>query len=478
MSITNKKLSVRFLCTLLSLVLLMSTLILPVSAVKVCTNGHKDADANYLCDVCGAFTGKVTGLKAVSVKATSAKITWNAVPGADGYKVYSYSEFFDVEDDDFDDDSDDDFSSDLEIADVTTNSATLELISAMTEKVYVCAYKNAGRSQILGDKSEVLTITTPPTKVSGLKKKDVLATSVKLVWNSNSINDNVKYRVYQYNNKTKKWDKIKTTKYSSYTVKGLKKKTTYKFRVEAFYKEGGKTYTGNVSKTLTVKTGDTQLNLKSTVLAEGTKKTLYVDGVKKNAKITWSTSDKKVATVSSKGVVKAVKAGKATITAKVGKKSYTCNVQVKTPTKYLNWYFKKNESITTSLDSSDYALITFEDGEFEFAYTRAEYDLASCSMEVEPGKKNAEVEITYMNVDDNFNIVFLSAETDISISKYTGKNYQPKYKFEERSGIKKADAKTMSNEIMADAFAAWNKLLKKNTGLTMKAFGFTSYKAK
>ena len=84
---TDKRSFGKFLCAVLSLVLLVSTVIMPVGAVQICTKGHTDANSDYICDICGIFTGKITGLSIVYEKSSSVKIKWDKVPGADGYMI-------------------------------------------------------------------------------------------------------------------------------------------------------------------------------------------------------------------------------------------------------------------------------------------------------------------------------------------------------------------------------------------------------
>lgn len=475
---SSKKSFSRFLCAALSLILIVSTFIMPVGAVEPCTNGHKDANSDYLCDVCGMFTGKVTGLKVVSEKSTSVKIKWNKVPGADGYKLYIKP------------DSEDDFNSedlgsicvpdDVEFADTQATSMTISpLMPSMNETIVVRAYKKAAGNDItLGDESAPLVIHTVPAKVGGFKKSNVLATKVTLSWSANELNGDVRYNIFQYDSAKKTWKKIKTTKYDNYTVTGLKKNKTYKFRVQAFYKEGKKTYTGNVSKTITVKTGDTQLNLKSTKLAIGAKLNLFVDGTSK--KVTWSSSNKKIVTVNSKGVIKGIKAGKATITAKVGKKSYTCKVEVKTPAAFLDWYFKKYSYMEMySAGGATASSIEFKDGKYVLSFLDTTNNLSTCTVSFKKDAKSAKSQISYLNAnEETFEITAFNASGKFTVAKYTGKKNQPSFKFKDLSGVSKGDAKKISNKAMSDAFASWNKLLKKETGLTLKALGFTAYKAK
>lgn len=475
---TNKKKISKILCLMLSVIMLMSVIILPTSAadVDVCTKGHTDKNSDLICDKCGSFTGKVTGFKLASKGDSSFKLTWNKVKGADGYKVFCDDGIeYDVNDSDFDFGF---LDNDTELADTTGTSVMISTVPSAEYKVYVCAYKYVTKYNYaaLGDKSKTITIHTAPAKPTSLRKYNVLATSATLCWSSD-INADTMYRVYKYNSETKKWVKIKTTSDNMYTVTGLKKKTTYKFRVDAYYKVGKTIYASKMSNTIYVKTGDVQLNIKSATMPVGDSTKLYVDGTTK--KVTWSTSDKSVATVSSKGTVKAVKAGKATITAKVGDKKYTCRITVKTAADYRDWFFKRNGSVSNG-DILNNATVEYLNGTYTFYYTDTENDVKTCAMTLKPGDKKSEVTIAYIDKTKdgmpNLDKLFISG-TNLTVSKYKGKNTTPTFTFTQRTDITKTTAKTESKKILDSAFAEWNKLLKSETGLTMKAFGFSSYTA-
>lgn len=479
MSTSNKKSMSKLLCLLLSMLMLLSVVVLPTSAadIDVCTKGHTDKNSDYICDKCGSFTGKVTGLKIASQTSSSFKITWNKTKGADGYKVfYDDGIEYDITSADYDFGF---LDNDTEIADTTKTSLTITTVPAAEYKIYVCAYKYVTEYNYaaLGDKSKSLSLYTSPATPTGLKKANVLATSATLFWDAD-INGDIKYRVYQYNSETKKWDKIRTTSDNTYTVTGLKKKTTYKFRVDAFYKVNKKTYASNKSSTLYVRTGDVQLNIKSGTMPVGDSVKLYVDGT--TSKVTWSTSDKSIATVTSKGTVKALKAGKVTITAKVGSKKYTCKLTVKTVTDYLNWYFKKYDSIGEGPILAEGATISYDNGNYTFSYVSMKDGIA-CMMTMKPGDKKVTPTIAYMeDLDlDTFSYKKLVvANTNLTVSKYKGKSTTPTFTFTQRTGVTKSKAKTISKNALDESFTEWNKLLKSETGLTLKAFGFTSYTTK
>ncbi len=104
------------------------------------------------------------------------------------------------------------------------------------------------------------------TSVSATQSTD----SIKLTWKKVTGADG--YRVYQYNSKTGKYEKIKTLTGTSYTVKKLKAGTTYKFAVKAYSKADGETLWASSSKTIKTCTKPANPTVKAT--ASGNKVTL------------------------------------------------------------------------------------------------------------------------------------------------------------------------------------------------------------
>ena len=92
-----------------------------------------------------------------------------------------------------------------------------------------------------------ITVTVKPNKVTSLKKSSTKKNSVKLSWKK--VSGVTGYEIYQGSKRIKA--ECKTT---SYTVKKLKKNTSYKFKVRAYKKVGSKKVYGSYSMTLKVKT--------------------------------------------------------------------------------------------------------------------------------------------------------------------------------------------------------------------------------
>lgn len=86
--------------------------------------------------------------------------------------------------------------------------------------------------------------------------------SIKLTWKK--VTGATGYRVYQYNSKTGKYEKIKTLTGTSYTVKKLKAGTSYKFAVKAYSKSDGETLWASSYKTITTATKPATPTVKAT----------------------------------------------------------------------------------------------------------------------------------------------------------------------------------------------------------------------
>ena len=84
-----------------------------------------------------------------------------------------------------------------------------------------------------------------PEQVTGVKTVYVSSNSVKIKWKS--VKKASGYKIYKYNDSSKKYKVLKTTKNTSETVTGLKSGKKYKLAVRAFKKVDGKLYYGKVS---------------------------------------------------------------------------------------------------------------------------------------------------------------------------------------------------------------------------------------
>lgn len=178
----------------------------------------------------------VTSSLTASSSASAITLNWSKVEGASGYLVYQYisGEWKQIKD----------------ITSGTTVSYKVEKLDAgTTYKFCVKAYTN-DEGIITGASKEIAT-ATKPAKVSGLSATQTTDV-ITLKWSK--VTGASGYRVYQYNSKTKTWDKVKTLSGTSCKVKKLKAGTSYKFRVKAYKKVSGETIWGNASATLATAT--------------------------------------------------------------------------------------------------------------------------------------------------------------------------------------------------------------------------------
>ncbi|MBR6336710.1 MAG: cellulase family glycosylhydrolase, partial [Ruminococcus sp.] len=93
-----------------------------------------------------------------------------------------------------------------------------------------------------------------PKKVTGVKAAATSKTAGKLSWTKTGNASG--YRVYLYNTKTKKYEKLKTISSNatvSYKLTGLKAGGSYKYKVRAYKKVKGVTYWGTPSAAVTLK---------------------------------------------------------------------------------------------------------------------------------------------------------------------------------------------------------------------------------
>ena len=138
--------------------------------------------------------GDVTGLKATDVTATSAKLTWNAVSGADGYQYRSYTGGT--------------YSSTVTISGRTNTTYTAKLAAGKTYYLYVRSYDKGVLKTTYGNWVKV-TVKTVPAAVTDFKATNYAGgTSVKLSWSK--VTGVTGYVVQQYKNK--KWKNIDTAR--------------------------------------------------------------------------------------------------------------------------------------------------------------------------------------------------------------------------------------------------------------------------
>lgn len=190
---------------------------------------------------------QVKNLKASSVTTNSAVLSWNAVPGAEKYEVVYNKKV---------------------VATTDKTTCKLTLNPATEYKYYVRAAAGSERGAYAST-----YILTNPAKASAPVVSATTDTAVKLTWKA--VSGATGYVVEKYLG-SNKWETVKVVNTTTYTVTGLKAKTSYYFRVKA-YKKGT---SGTVY-------GEPSAYIKTTTLI-GTPKIAASASTYNAIKVTWS----------------------------------------------------------------------------------------------------------------------------------------------------------------------------------------------
>lgn len=175
---------------------------------------------------------KVTGLKASSITSNSVKLSWKAATGATSYIIA--------------------YSTDKKTWKTVTTKKTAYVLSSLAsnKKYYfkVCAVKGAAKSSF----SSVITATTNIGAPSGLKAS-ATKNSLKLTWKA--VSGAQGYEIYRLEGKTyKKIGTVKKGSTVSFTDKGLKRNTSYSYKIRAYKVVSKKNVYSPYSSVLTAKT--------------------------------------------------------------------------------------------------------------------------------------------------------------------------------------------------------------------------------
>lgn len=176
---------------------------------------------------------RVTGLKLKERTSTSLTLTWNKVTGAKKYEVQMLRN-----------------GKWVTVASVTKNSAVIGKKYIKANSSYSFRVRAVGAGGY-GEYSAVLKVYSGLAKVTKLKAAKKTSSSVTLTWNK--VSGAKRYEVWTL--KGKKWVKAATvSKNTAVIKKGLKKNTTYKFKVRAYKTVSKVNIYGDYSSTVKVKT--------------------------------------------------------------------------------------------------------------------------------------------------------------------------------------------------------------------------------
>ena len=163
----------------------------------------------------------VTGFSKKSSTVTSITLKWNKNTNASGYVLQQYKS-----------------GNWVTLSTITNNTTTTYTVKGLSAGTTGCkfrirAYKTANNTKLYSAWSGTLSVSTPPSNVSGFKVTAKTNANVSLQWNKNTSASG--YVLEKYNGT--KWVTVKNISGNAnlkYTVTGLKSSTTYKFRLRAY----------------------------------------------------------------------------------------------------------------------------------------------------------------------------------------------------------------------------------------------------
>ena len=189
---------------------------------------------------------------------SSITLKWNAVSGADGYRVYRW------------DKKDDKYVTVKTVAGKKTFLKITGLKAGSTYKYVVKPYHYTSTSHtVFGSKSSAVIASTKPAATKVNSKTRSSAKAVRVFWNKYGFTNNVDkqsnykyggYHVFVYDNKADEWDLVACVSggRTNVRISGFKKNTKYSFKVKPFTMSGynGDKYEneGDDSNVYTIKT--------------------------------------------------------------------------------------------------------------------------------------------------------------------------------------------------------------------------------
>ena len=185
---------------------------------------------------------KVTEVDTETRSSTYLTLNWKKVSGASGYRIYKYNT------------SSKSYEKVTTISKGSTVSYKITGLTAATEYQFkVRAYKKTDTGTLWGSSSSAYKDCTKPAQTKNLKAA-TKSSAVTLTWSKVARAGG--YRIYRYNSKTKKYEKIATVKGNktfSYKNTKLKKGSTMKYKVRAYKTYNGMNYYGAYSDIVTIK---------------------------------------------------------------------------------------------------------------------------------------------------------------------------------------------------------------------------------
>lgn len=185
---------------------------------------------------------KVAEVDTETRSSTYLTLNWKKVSGASGYRIYKYNT------------SSKSYEKVTTISKGSTVSYKITGLTVATEYQFkVRAYKKTDTGTLWGSSSSAYKDCTKPAQTKNLKAA-TKSSAVTLTWSK--VASAGGYRIYRYNSKTKKYEKIATVKGNktfSYKNTKLKKGSTMKYKVRAYKTYNGTNYYGAYSEVVSIK---------------------------------------------------------------------------------------------------------------------------------------------------------------------------------------------------------------------------------
>ncbi|MBE6720396.1 MAG: hypothetical protein E7571_07055 [Ruminococcaceae bacterium] len=217
---------------------------------------------------------KVTDLKATSSTSGSVTFGWDKHGDATKYRIQQL-----------------DGTAYKTVKETTDTSYTATLSPCESITLRVCAVKVIGGKEYVGKYSTPIETAAKAKKVAGLKNTTKNTDSIRLQW-TNQPHASY-YNVYEYNEKTQKYELLWKASKNYYTVKNLKIGSRHKFKVRAYKKlSDGTLINGAASDAFTAYTSPAKPEIKSATSASARKinvKWNKADGAD-GYEIMWSTT--------------------------------------------------------------------------------------------------------------------------------------------------------------------------------------------
>lgn len=178
---------------------------------------------------------KVKNIKATACNMNSVSLTWDAVPGAGSYEIYTYNVYS---------------AAYVLSTTVYTNSYTIMNPPATSFSIEICAVVSSGGLDYRGSLSDIFNGATAPDVVMGLYVSGTAANSISLLWNP--VAGASGYVVYRSTDAGISYSACNVVTATSYTDVKLSSGKAYQYKISAFvYSKDFQGATSNIVDTST-----------------------------------------------------------------------------------------------------------------------------------------------------------------------------------------------------------------------------------